>query len=273
MAERGNKNKTSESIAGTMSGFGFAVGGSGYDKEDRLVNWQRDDTNLDQSWNLSLVGDWNSITENSTTQNRTHNAVHELLSVSFPLPLGEGQGEGTVEHDAKGNITLLPSSLRPTASSLTWDFDNRLASADVDNDSTPDVFYQFDALGRRIGRDDGTDHTIYVQNGQQTFADYPAGTAASSPTYTYVFASFIDEPVRRGGSGGARYFHRNGQYSVIAITNGSASIQERYAYTAYGAPTITDASGTPRTATAEGKQVASSPVDATQPWYPTPPRG
>ena len=30
-----------------MSGFGFAVGGSGYDKEDRLVNWERDDTNLD----------------------------------------------------------------------------------------------------------------------------------------------------------------------------------------------------------------------------------
>ena len=47
---------------------------------------------------------------------------------------------------------------------------------------------------------------------------------------------------------------RNQQYSVIALTNGSAAIQERYAYTAYGAPTITDASGTPRTATAEGNR-------------------
>ena len=47
---------------------------------------------------------------------------------------------------------------------------------------------------------------------------------------------------------------RNQQYSIIAITGGSASIQERYAYTAYGAPTIADASGTPRTATAEGNR-------------------
>jgi len=150
-----------------------------------------------------------------------------------------------VRHPAQESTPPLPSRLRPPASRLT---------RDVDNDSTPDVFYQFDALGRRVGRDDGTDHTIYVQNGQQTFADYPAGTAASSPTYTYVFASNIEEPVRRGGSGGARYFHRNQQYSIIAITNGSAAIQERYAYTAYGAPTITDASGTPRTATAEGNR-------------------
>lgn len=47
---------------------------------------------------------------------------------------------------------------------------------------------------------------------------------------------------------------RNQQYSVTALTNGGASIQERYAYTAYGAPTITDASGTPRTTTAEGNR-------------------
>jgi hypothetical protein len=39
-----------------MSSYGFAVGSSGYDDEDRLVNWQRPDTNLDQSWNLSAVG-------------------------------------------------------------------------------------------------------------------------------------------------------------------------------------------------------------------------
>jgi len=27
-----------------MSDLGFDAGGSGYDKEDRLVNWERDDT-------------------------------------------------------------------------------------------------------------------------------------------------------------------------------------------------------------------------------------
>ncbi len=38
-----------------MSGYGFTVGTTGYDLENRLVNCERNDTNLDQSWSLSLV--------------------------------------------------------------------------------------------------------------------------------------------------------------------------------------------------------------------------
>jgi RHS repeat-associated protein len=241
-----NKNKTSEGISGPMSGYGFNVGGSGYDSEDRLVNWQRSDNNLTQAWNLSLVGDWNSITENSQTQSRTHGPTHELLNVA-------GQA---VQHDVKGNMTLIPANLRPTTSgapqplSMPWDFDNRLVSADTNNDSTADVFYKWDALGRRVLRDDGTAATVYVQSDQQTIADYTAGTAATSPTYTYVYASYIDEPVMRSGSGNLVYLHRNQQYSIIALTNGGGSVTERYAYSAYGTPTITDASGTGRTTSA-----------------------
>ena len=77
-----NKNKTSEAISGTLSGYGFAVGSSGYDDEDRLVNWERSDSSLDQSWNLSLVGDWDSFTENASSQDRTHGQAHEILTVA-----------------------------------------------------------------------------------------------------------------------------------------------------------------------------------------------
>jgi hypothetical protein len=244
-----NKNKTSEGISGTMSDYGFAVGGSGYDDEDRLVNWERSDNNLDQAWNLSLVGDWNSITENASTQSRTHGPTHEMLTAAG----------ASVSHDVKGNMTLIPAVLRPSSDPLTmsWDFDNRLVSADVDNDSTADVFYKWDALGRRVLRDDGTTATVFVQSGQQTIADYTAGTAASSPTYTYVYASYIDEPVMRGCSGGLRYYHRNQQYSVIALTTGSGAVSERYAYSAYGTPTITDASGTVLTSSADNNRYTS----------------
>jgi hypothetical protein len=94
-------NGVSEAITGTMSGYGFDVGGSGYDNDDRFVNWQRSDSNLNQAWNLSVVGDWTSITENSSTQNRTHGPTHELVSVASQ----------NVTHDAKGNKTLIPAVL------------------------------------------------------------------------------------------------------------------------------------------------------------------
>jgi RHS repeat-associated protein len=42
----------------------------------------------------------------------------------------------------------------------------------------------------------------------------------------------------RTGSGNSIYFHRNQQYSITALTNGSGTITERYAYAAYGAPII-----------------------------------
>ena len=87
---------------------------------------------------------------------------------------------------------------------------------------------------------------VFVQMDQPTIADYPVGVAASTPTYRYVYASYIDEPVVRktAGTGGALvYFHRNQQFSITAITNSTGAISERYAYTAYGQPTILDASG------------------------------
>ncbi|AMV32625.1 tRNA nuclease WapA precursor [Pirellula sp. SH-Sr6A] len=39
------------------------------------------------------------------------------------------------------------------------------------------------------------------------------------------------------------HYHRNQQYSITAITTSSGSVAERYAYTAYGQPTILDGSG------------------------------
>jgi hypothetical protein len=232
-----NKNKTSESITGVMSDYGFSIPSNGYDQEDRLVGYNRNDNNLSQSWNLSLVGDWNSVTTNGTAQSRTHGPTHELLSAA---------GEN-VTHDVKGNMTLIPASLRPnaTALKLNWDFDNRMSTADVGNDNSVDVTYKWDALGRRVYRDDNTTAEIYFQAGQQTIADYVAGTAAASPKYNYLYASYIDEPVLREelATSTKLYFHRNQQFSVLAVTDGSGSIAERYAYSPYGTPKLTGTSG------------------------------
>jgi RHS repeat-associated protein len=135
---------------------------------------------------------------------------------------------------------------------LTWDSDNKLRSADIDANGTADVNFQYDALGRRVARSGTGGSVVYVQMDQQTIADYPVGGAATTPTFRYVYASYIDEPVVRktAGTGGTLvYFHRNHQYSVTAITTSTGTISERYAYTAYGQPTILNTSGTVISAT------------------------
>ena len=160
-------------------------------------------------------------------------------------------GGQNVATDVKENITTLPANLRPTgattAMNLTWDSDNKLRSADIHANGTADVNFQYDALGRRVARSGTGGSEVYVQMDQQTIADYPVGGAASTPTSRYVYASYIDEPVVRKGptsTSTAHFYHRNHQYSVTAITTSIGAVAERYAYTAYGQPTILDASGT-----------------------------
>ena len=79
-------------------------------------------------------------------------------------------------------------------------------------------------------------------------------TSTSFSSRQYVNASYVDEPVllidrTAAGSVGAGtderfYYHRNQQYSITALTDNSGTPVERYAYTAYGEPTILDGAGT-----------------------------
>ena len=49
-------------------------------------------------------------------------------------------------------------------------------------------------------------------------------------------------------------YHRNQQYSITAMTTSSGAVAERYAYTAYGQPTILNASGSVLTSSAVGNR-------------------
>jgi RHS repeat-associated protein len=244
-----NKNKTAETIGGVMSGYGFTSAGTAYDDEDRLTGYQQASTNFNQSWSLTSVGDWSSVTTNGTAVTRTHGPTHELLT----------SGGQNVTTDVKGNQTVLPASLATQAAQLAfaWDYDNKLKSSDIDNNGSADVTFEYDALGRRVARTEGSTAVVYFQADQQTIADYPRGGAASTATYRYVFASYIDEPVVRkttGTSGTVLYYHRNQQYSIVALTDSSGAVSERYAYTAYGHPTFLNASATVQTSSAAGNR-------------------
>ena len=114
------------------------------------------------------------------------------------------------------------------------------------------VTHQYDALGRRVARTASNATTVFVQVDQQTICDYVSGAAPASSTYRYLYASYIDEPIVRVTTSNSEttWYHRNQQYSIVACTDSTGAATERYAYTAYGLPTITDGSGTVRTSSA-----------------------
>jgi RHS repeat-associated protein len=250
-----NKNKTGETD-GLVNPYSWTTGIGGYDSIDRLIGWNRSNGNS-QQFNLSKVGDWNSVAINGITENRTHNAVHEL-TVRDTANLGYDPRGNLVTKSETGSYyssgpgITTPSSVQTTWT-YTWDYDNRLQHA-TDSEDGRDIVYRYDALGRRISKIDGTettDATIFISALNQEIAEYKEIASVTSPTYDYVFGSYIDEvlmrikpPISTTLLPLPNYYHADAQYSVRTITNRDAAVVERYAYDPYGAVIYLTASGT-----------------------------
>ena len=217
-----NKNKTSETITGAMSGFSSSMA---FDDQNRLTTWNRSSGDS-QAWTLSPVNDWQSVTNNGTAVARTHGPTHEVLRV----------GSATIQHDSRGNMTVDEFGI-----TRTYDADGKVSQAIVPAGAARGIegtyTYQYDALNRRVRKTTGgssPSDTIFAHTGEQILADYPAGTAAASPTAKYMWGSYIDELVCRVAGSQKLYPHHNQQFSITAHTDQTGTVVERYAYTPYG---------------------------------------
>jgi RHS repeat-associated protein len=195
-----------------------------YDDEDRLASFNRNNGD-NQTWNLSLVGDWNQFNNNGNVENRTHNAVHEITTVDA----------NPLAHDLKGNLTQ-----NKNGQTYAWDIENRLTTATVPAGCPEGVTgthtYTYDALGRRVSKTVGGNTTVFVSDGMQEIAEYVNGAFSQS----YVYGSYIDEPLAKytSGTNPPLYYHASNLYSIAALTDNAGNVVERYRYDPYGKATI-----------------------------------
>jgi len=196
-----------------------------YDFENRLTSWSSNGTTLNQtqSWNLSLEGAWNSTTVNGNTETRTFNQTYEtLFSNANPM-----------SHDRKGNLTQ-----NKDGSLYTWDFDNQLSYSTA---GTPSVnaAYAYDALGRRVSKSSGNTITVFVHSNYQIATEYKSiNGGAFTEIQSFVYATYIDDPIALTSTIGTYFYHSNQQFSIAAITDSNGNLSERYGYNAYGKPVI-----------------------------------
>jgi RHS repeat-associated protein len=193
-----------------------------YDNEDRLTGFNRNNGD-NQTWGLSLVGDWNQFNNNGNMENRTHNAVHELTAVNA-TPLA---------YDLKGNLTG-----NSNGQTYAWDIENRLTTATDSQNNTLGT-YAYDALGRRVSKTVGGNTTIFVSDSLQKICEYENGVLARS----YAYGSYIDEPLVMISGANKYYYHSNNLYSVAGLTDNAGTVIERYKYDPYGKATILAADG------------------------------
>ena len=128
-----------------------------------------------QSWSLDSLGNWSSLTTNSTGQSRTHNAQNQVTGI----------GSVSLTFDANGSMTADESGRI-----FVYDAWNRLAAV-RNTANSPIVGYSYDALGRRIIEDRPNANTVdhlYYSPGWQVLEERRGGTSSGDVRKQYFWS-------------------------------------------------------------------------------------
>ena len=170
----------------------------------------------------------------------TFNATTTLYSTGDPLHRTISIGGVPRTYDDKGNLTDNGAGRK-----FEYDAWNRMTRV-LDGTGTELVRYEFDALGRRYKRFEGTTVTRYVYDGPRLLEEYVnPGTGVFALATRYIYGGGLDELIAIE-TGGLRYYtYRDALGSIEAITDSAGVVVERYDYDAFGVPTVTDGLGVP----------------------------
>jgi RHS repeat-associated protein len=130
-----------------------------------------------------------------------------------------------------------------------WDGENKLKKAELVKDTVTlrRLTFKYDPFGRRIEKQvtnnpattPSTTITTYFYDQEDiVFTTVTDGTTTSKTHY--VHGPGIDEPLAMVKDGQPFYYHADGLGSVVAITDASGNIVQRYSYEAFGQLTASD---------------------------------
>ncbi len=146
------------------------------------------------------------------------------------------------EHDENGNLTVMDRG-GTDRRDLTYNYRNMMVEF-ADGSNSQRHVYAYDALGRRIKKvvdaDGVAEETRYFYHAFQVCEEQDNNGDVQA---TYVYGLYIDEVLTMGRGGVDHYYHTDQLYSVMAVTDGSGAVLQRYEYQDYGEPIALTPSG------------------------------
>jgi RHS repeat-associated protein len=97
-------------------------------------------------------------------------------------------------------------------------------------------------LGRRVSKTSNNTVTVFVHSDYQILDEFVSiNNSPLTINNSFVYASYIDDPIASINTNGKFFYHSNQQFSIGAITDSLGNLTERFGYNAYGKPiTILD---------------------------------
>ena len=161
------------------------------------------------------------------------NLLNQYASVG-PTPL---------TYDPNGNLTS------DGTRTDTYDSENRLRQA---TGAFGTATYTYDPFGRRLSMTVNGTTTRVLYDGDQAIAETDAAGTLQTTT---IAGPGLDAPVRLGQGAKARYVCADALGSPVLLTDAAGTVLERYRYDAFGAPTITSATGQALSRSAYGNRI------------------
>ncbi|MBX9677780.1 MAG: hypothetical protein K2X38_03370 [Gemmataceae bacterium] len=211
-----------------------------------------------QCWSLDATGNWERFREDDDgngnwdlIQSRVSNPVNEITAINNQV----GAAWAQPVYDAAGNTTTMPKPADPTtAFDAVYDAWNRLVEIKSSGDTV--TKYQYDGQKRRKTAESYasailtvTRHCYYTAQWQNI--EERLGAATDPDRHLVWGVRYIDDLILRDrGTAGSLeerlYALQDPNWNVTAIIAKAAEVNERYAYSAYGLPTILTASFLPK---------------------------
>jgi YD repeat-containing protein len=241
-----------------------------YDDADRLINTIVTDlfgTVRDTDYALDRAGNRTAVSGDNCSGSYT-------MDATMPDPADKQMNQYTNvpceisrSYDSNGNLTNINRSVG-NSFVMSYDYRNRLVSY-MDMASQVITTYKYDVLGRRIEKvvDSGAsvETTRFLYDGlrlveEQDELGITQGTYVTGPINDHVVMT-------RGGTD--HYYHSDDMGNVMAVTDGTGAVVERYEYEDYGEPSFFDSSGKFIGGSAIGNEYLFSSLhyDSESGWY------
>ncbi len=161
---------------------------------------------------------------------------------------------GARSYDAQGNLTGIDSA-GGRSQQLAYDSRDHLV---LYSDAEKTVVFTYDVMGRMVSREVTRPAAPLTETTRYFYADWQVieeqdGTGAT--TATYVHGPYLDEVVSMQRGGEDYFFHTDDLFTVLAVTDSSGQVAERYAYGDFGEPAFLDANGASRPGSAIGNPI------------------
>lgn len=194
-----------------------------YDDTDRLTNVANPTSSV-ENFTYDAVGNRTLSHQSSFYNYDPFNRLIETDSYNYSYDANGNRTEKSNYIPQNGPVDVTTVS---DTNLYNWDEENRLVGVRGDRF---EVYYQYDALGRRVKRVADRDETAYIYDGVDVIMDDDASTGVT----IYQNAPGIDKKLKLKNSGVDQYFLTDHLGSTIGLASSSGSLTDSASYDSFG---------------------------------------